>query len=140
MTPESQKTPDWARQEYLADSDWIVKDLDVLWLFAARAFDETGPGAIVVDVGVQPIPGAGHPVGYFTQEQIEEKDVRIKHALREYQPTEEFVLVLLRPGNIISAFRVGLVSSDPRDAVVIDIEPSQEDGTAQSGDSDAAGG
>ena len=61
MTPENTGIPDRASREREEDPVWIVENLDVFWLFASRAFEETGRGAIVVDARVQPIPGAGHP-------------------------------------------------------------------------------
>ena len=119
MTPETENIPEWERREHQPDFTWIVEDLDVFWLFASHAFEDTGRGAIVIDTRVEPIPGAGHPVGYFSQERIEEntldssKDERVRRMVAEYHPTQEYVLVLLRPGDNASAFRVGIIPPEP---------------------------
>jgi hypothetical protein len=131
MTPEARNKPNSADREHPKESAWIIEDLDVFWLFASRAFEETGRGAIVVDTNVQPTPGAGHPVGYFSQERIEDnaltttKDERIRRMVAEYHPTEEYVLVLLRPGDNASAFRVGIIPPEPWDVAVDEAAPSQ---------------
>ena len=130
MTPENTEIPDWAPREINEDSVWIVEDLDIFWLFASRAFDDAGRGAIVVDTRTQPIPGAGHPVGYFSQERIEDavldatKDERIRRMVAEYRPTNEYVLVLLRPGDIASAFRVGIIPPEPWEVSMDEAAPS----------------
>ena len=130
MTPEAENIPDWAWQERQANHSWIVEDLDVFWLFAAHAFEDTGRGAIVVDTRVEPIPGAGHPVGYFSQERVEDnvltatKDERIKRMVAEYQPTAEYVLVLLRPGDNASAFRIGIIPPEPWEVAADEAVPS----------------
>ena len=125
MTPETENIPDWARRQREEDPGWIVENLDVFWLFASLAYEDTGRGAIVVDTRVQPIPGAGHPVGYFSQEQIEEKDKRIKVMVHEYHPTQEYVLVLLRPGDVVSTYRVGIVPSESWEEVANEATPSR---------------
>jgi hypothetical protein len=72
MTPENPKIPDWARQERDSDLTWIAENLDVFQIAATLAFEEVGRGAIVVDTTIQPSPDAGHPFGYFSQEQVDE--------------------------------------------------------------------
>ena len=130
MTPENTEIPDWASRDSNEDSVWIMENLDVFWLFASHAFAETGRGAIVVDTAVQPIPGAGHPVGYFSQQRIEDnaltatKDERIRRMVAEYHPTQEYVLVLLRPGDVASAFRVGIIPPEPWDVETDEAAPS----------------
>ena len=130
MTPENRDIPDSTQREHREDSGWIVEDLDIFWLFASRAFEDTGRGAIVVDTRAQPIPGAGHPVGYFSQERIEHnvltatKDERIRRMVAEYHPTQEYVLVLLRPGDVASAFRVGIIPPEPWDVETDEAAPS----------------
>jgi hypothetical protein len=43
------------------------------------------------------MPGAGHPFGYFSQEQIEELgDEDTSRMVTEYEPAQEFVVVLLK--------------------------------------------
>ncbi|MCI0558934.1 MAG: hypothetical protein MN733_10595 [Nitrososphaera sp.] len=108
MTPENQDIPDWARKERQGDLGWVQENLDTLWLAASLAFEDTGRGAIVVDTTFQPEPGLGHPFAYFSQSQIEEEnDEDTKRMVREYDPTQEFVLVLWKPGGRSSIYRVG---------------------------------
>ena len=119
MTPEHSKIPDWAHQENQALSGW--EELDVFWFYASLAFENVGRGAVVVDTRARSEPGKGYQVGYFSQERIEanalttSKHERIKRMVTEYQPTEEYVLVLFRPGDVVSSYRIGIVPSEPWD-------------------------
>ena len=70
MTPERRKIPDWASRESNEDSCWIVENVDVFWLFASRAFEDTGRGAIVVDNTIQTARGSGRSFGHFSQERV----------------------------------------------------------------------
>jgi hypothetical protein len=60
-----------------------------------------------VDTTVQPLPAAGHPFGYFAQEQVEEyDDDDITHLVQGYDPEHEFVLILLKGEGRTSTYRV----------------------------------
>ena len=97
MTPEDHSIPAWARQERQADLGWIAENLDVFSAIASVAFENSGRGAIVVDTTSQAMPGAGHPFGYFSQDQIEELgDEDTSRMVTEYEPAQEFVVVLLK--------------------------------------------
>jgi ABC-type polar amino acid transport system ATPase subunit len=55
------------------------------------------------------VPGAGHLFGYFPQEQVEERgDEDAVRQMSEYNPAQEFVVVLLKPGDRASTCRVGI--------------------------------
>jgi hypothetical protein len=111
MTPENPDIPDWARRERQADLGWIAENLDVFSAIASVAFENSGRGAIVVDTTSQAMPGAGHPFGYFSQEQIEELgDEDTSRMVTEYEPAQEFVVVLLKPKDRASTYRVGVVA------------------------------
>ena len=98
MIPERKHIPNWARREREADLDWIAENLDVFWAASSLTFVEAGRGAIVVDTTIQPAPGLGHPFGYFSQEQVDEAaNDDTKRMAKEYDPSQEFVLVLLNP-------------------------------------------
>ena len=100
--------PEWARQERRADMGWIGENSHVFWPTARQAFQESGRGVIIVDTTQQPIPGAGHPFGYFVQEQIEEHgDEDTRRMVQEYNPKKEFVVMLLKPEDRTSTYRVG---------------------------------
>jgi hypothetical protein len=107
MTAENKRIPDWARQERQGDLDWIRENADVFHLAAKIAFQDAGRGAIVVDTTVQPIPGGGHPFGYFDQEFVkEELDEDTKRMVQEYDPDQELILVLLKEENRTSSYRI----------------------------------
>jgi hypothetical protein len=42
----------------------------VFWTVATTALEDVGRGATVVDTTLEPIPGAGNPFAYFSQEQV----------------------------------------------------------------------
>jgi hypothetical protein len=64
------------------------------------------------------MPGAGHPFGYFSQDQIEELgDEDTNRMVTEYEPAQEFVVVLLKPQDRASTYRLGVVARKPQEAV-----------------------
>ena len=106
MTPEQTDIPDWARHERESDFGWIGENLHVFWPVATKAFSEEGRGAIVVDTTSRPT-GEGHPFGYFPQDAIETGDDEdIKRLVREYDPEHELVVVMLKPNDKTSTYRV----------------------------------
>ena len=110
MPPEHRDIPDWAQRERQGDLGWIAENLDVFSAIASVAFENTGRGAIVVDTTSQAMPGAGHPFGYFSQDQIEELgDEDTNCMVTEYEPAQEFVVVLLKRDDHVSTYRVGIV-------------------------------
>ena len=124
MTPENNNIPDWAHQERQADFGWIRENLDVFWTAASLAFEDTDRGAIVVDTTAEPIPGAGNPFGYFSQEQLEDHaDEDTKRMVAEYDPTQEVVLLLLKSDNRTSTYRVGVPSPGSQEAEAGKVTP-----------------
>ena len=118
MIPENHNIPAWVRRERQGDLSWIAQNLDVFSGIVSLAFEDEGRGAIVVDTTIQPMPGAGNPFGYFTQEQIEgQGDEDISRMVAEYDPTQEFVVVLLKREDRTSTYRVGVVPPGRRGAV-----------------------
>jgi hypothetical protein len=137
MSLENRSIPDWARQERGDDLAWIEQNREVFWAVASLSFDDVGRGAIVVDTTLQPIPGQGHPLAYFSQKQIEaQRDEDTKRMVAEYDPATELVLVLLKPNERSSTYRVcvippelqaivpGLLASSQADE--LDPEPAEE--------------
>ena len=105
MTPD-RPLPGWARRERQSDLDWIVANLHVFVPVAEAAFKELGRGAIVVDTTSRPTR-EGNPFGYFPQEQLlQYEDEDINRLVREYDPETEFVVVLLKPSDRTSSYRV----------------------------------
>jgi hypothetical protein len=128
MTPENPNIPDWAQRERQGDLGWIAENLDAFSAIASLAFKDEGRGAIVVDVMSQPVPGAGHPFGYFSQETIEQQDDEdITRMVAEYDPAQEFVVVLLKPQDRTSTYRVGIVPPGHQASVATEDVPDHTD-------------
>jgi len=125
MTPENPNIPGWAQRERQADFAWIQENLDVFWTTATTALEDTGRGAIVIDTTLEPVPGAGNPFAYFSQEQVEERgNEDTQRMVAEYDPTQEFVVVLLKPGDHVSTYRVGTALPELQEAVASEVIPS----------------
>ena len=100
------RVPEWARRERPFDHAWIIENLPVLWPAAQKQYQVLGRGSIVVDTTVQPT-GAGHPYTYLTQQQIDERrDRDAQRMVREYDPVAEMVVVLLKPKDRMSVYRL----------------------------------
>jgi len=76
VTPENGDIPDQALRECQADLGWLADNLDAFWTAATAGFHGAGRDAIVVDTTLEPIPGAGNPFAYFSQEQVENTATR----------------------------------------------------------------
>jgi hypothetical protein len=87
-------------QEHRRDLDWIEENRAIFWLVATVACEQTGPGAIVVDLS-KPSNDGGYLFRYMTQGEIELKDNHLDRQLREYNPHREFVVVLLKTNDQI---------------------------------------
>jgi hypothetical protein len=106
MPPEKRKIPDWARKERDSDMEWIRENVHIFLPAATEQFAAQGRGVIVVDTTQQPT-GQGHPFGYMPQSIVEEKDDEdVKRLVREYNPENEFVVVMLKTGNRTSSYRI----------------------------------
>jgi hypothetical protein len=110
VTPEHRHIPDWAQQERLGDQVWIQAHVDVLWdaaQIATLTFGDEGRGAVVVDTTSQPPTGETLSFGYYSQERVEEEfQEDIQRLVAEYDLTQEFVVVLLKPENRTSGYRL----------------------------------
>jgi len=106
--------PEWARRERLSDQAWIGENLHTFEPAARKAFAEQGRGAFLVDTTVCP-PGLGHPFAYAPQAYIDEHgDEDVQRMVREYDPKQEFVLVMLKPFDRISTYRVQPLATNYR--------------------------
>ena len=112
MTPETRHIPAWAQRERQEDLDWISENLSLFWMAAMAAFGDTGRGAVVVDTTPEPVPGAGNPFAYYSQEQLEEQGGEdTKRMVAEYDPAHELILLLLKSGDRTSTYRVDVTPS-----------------------------
>ena len=106
MTPETNKIPEWARQERGRDFEWIGKNLIDFWPLARDAFKDIGRGVIIVDTTSQST-GKGHPYGYFSKEDIAGfDDEDTNRMLQNYDPDREFVILLIKSGDRTSTYRI----------------------------------
>jgi len=100
--------PRWAERERTEDLAWIGENLQGFWNAARSGYEADGRGALVADTTVKPT-GGGHPFGYMRQEQIQQfggkDETRMVSA---YDPSWELVIVLLKPKDRMSSYRVGI--------------------------------
>ncbi|RLC64269.1 MAG: hypothetical protein DRI48_07765 [Chloroflexi bacterium] len=107
---EGSGIPDWAERERVSDLVWIWENLHVFWPTAQQGYKEFGRGAIVVDTTCHPA-GKGNPFIYLPQGYVEETDdIDAQRMVREYDPTWEFVTVLLKLQYRVSVYRVRIPS------------------------------
>jgi hypothetical protein len=108
MPERDKRIPDWARRERQRDLDWIQENFAVFRLASIVAFADTGRGALVVDT-TWSLPEAGNPFAYFNQEQIEQEGYEDAMRMAQaYDPTSEFIVVLLKEDDHLSTYRVGI--------------------------------
>ena len=106
MKEEKPDLPAWALRERQSDLGWIAENLHVFLPVVESASDEIGRGAIVVDTTSRPT-GEGNPFGYLSQAEIDQHDDEdIKRMVQEYDPANEFVVVLLKSDDRTSSYRV----------------------------------
>ena len=111
---EGRRLPDWAERERVGDLAWIGENLHVFWPAARQGYEEFGRGAIIVDTTSRPT-GEGNPFIYLPQEGVEKHgDTDAQRMVREYDPTWEFVTVLLKACDRVSIYRVGVPSQKPK--------------------------
>lgn len=116
---ERRRVPAWAERERSGDLAWIKENLHVFWPAVQQGYEEFGRGVIVVDTTSRPT-GAGHPFIYLPQEGVERTaDTDAQRMVREYDPTWEFVTVLLKPHDRVSVYRVGMVSWEQKEWEVL---------------------
>lgn len=100
--------PHWAERERLGDLAWIAENLSGFWSRARTAYETEGRGALVVDMTVRPT-GGGFPFGYVAQGQIRQfggqDEMRM---VAVYDPSWELVIVLLKPQDRVSSYRLGI--------------------------------
>src|SRR5215212_5866976 len=103
--------PEWARAERQSDFAWIAENLPSFWPSAQTQFAAQGRGVVVVDTTQQPDPNAGHPMYYVPRELAEQTgDEDVERMLTEYVPEREFVVLLLKPDERTSTYRVQAVA------------------------------
>jgi len=116
MTERKNRFPDWAERERGGDMTWLRENLHVFWPLAQVGYKTVGRGAIVVDTTETVIHpgGTGHSMGYLDQVTITQHgDKDAQRMVGEYDPTGEFVSILLKPRDRQSTYRVRVVPGQP---------------------------
>lgn len=102
--------PAWAQEERQSDLAWIAENIPSFWPAAQAQFATQGRGVVVVDITVQPERNAGHPMYYVSRELAEQTgDEDVARMLKEYVPEREFIVLLLKPEERTSTYRVQAV-------------------------------
>lgn len=103
MAPENQSFFDWEKQ---SDFEWLAENLDIFRSVAVEATARHGRGAVAVDL-VRPPVNDGNLCIYWPQEHIDAyAGEAVRALLREYEPESEVVVMILKPGDRISAYRL----------------------------------
>ena len=118
MSPEGNRRhiPEWAERERLSDLAWIAENIPQFWEAAQQGFEASGRGAIAVDTTVQPDPDKGNPMYYFSLDDVmllpfvTEDEVRM---VTQYDPSWQFVAMLLKEQERVSSYRVGVPGQQP---------------------------
>ena len=98
--------PDWAECERAGDLAWIEENVHIFWPAAHQGYETYGRGAVVVNTTSR-TAGGGNPFIYFPQEMIEQTgDADTQRMVGEYNPTGEFVAVLLKIQDRVSSYRL----------------------------------
>jgi hypothetical protein len=97
MTEKREYLSGQPEQERRPDLEWIEENRILFWLVASTAFEEIGFGALVVDLVSEPL-GQGHPFSYYAEGELESQDHNLRRYLQEYNPSYEFIIVLLKSG------------------------------------------
>jgi hypothetical protein len=95
---------------------WIRENFHVFWPLAQLGYEQVGRGAIVVDTTETVIHpgGVGHLMGYLDQETIAQHGNEVaQRMVGEYDPTGEFVSVLLKQQDRQSTYRVRVLPGEP---------------------------
>lgn len=107
MTPEKNIDLHTEAQHEL-ELDWIGQNSALFSSKASGYFGLVGRGAIIVDAATKPL-SAGPLFTYFSKEQMEHiTDVDINEMVDDYDPDEEFVVLLLLPKNQTRAYRIDI--------------------------------
>jgi hypothetical protein len=102
--------PDWARREREIDLAWLAGNLDQVRPLAEQGHSLVGRGALVIDVTLLS-EREEIPLLFCSQPTIERTgDEDIQRLVREYDPSGEFVAVLLKLEGRVSSYRLRLLS------------------------------
>ncbi|MAU01481.1 MAG: hypothetical protein CL608_30440 [Anaerolineaceae bacterium] len=90
----------------------IQDNAEIFQIASSSAFIEAGRGAVVVETTILDEDEL-HPFAYYPQEVVElDFDDDTQRMVQEYAPFEEFVIVLLKPENCTSTYRIRTILPD----------------------------
>ena len=114
MKLEANQIPDWAVREREQDRAWILENIVLFWETAVQGARLIGRGAIVADVAARSM-GERNLFAYFDQAEIQRfQNEQIDQFVQAYDPAQEFVIALLKPGERFSSYRIRpLINSSP---------------------------
>jgi hypothetical protein len=87
---------------------------------AQLGYQAVGRGAVVVDTTTTAVHpgGVGHPFGYLEEATLRQwGDADTQRLVRDYEPTAEFVTMLLKAHERVSSYRLRVVSRPLREEV-----------------------
>jgi hypothetical protein len=87
------------------DKEWLAANLEMVGQIARDGFEVAGHGAVVVDLQGE---GNPEPTIYLPSVSMPGHDEYTAGLVRDYSPDAEFVVVLIRPGEMESSYRVAL--------------------------------
>ena len=107
MPSEKIELTDWKSKEEEVDRAWIEENLAVLQTLAESKYNENGHGAVFVNTTEFDRERSGHPCFFLTQANVQDMDnEETLGMVRDYDPHQEFVLVLIKQGKRGCAYRV----------------------------------
>jgi len=107
MTPEK-NTNEYAEAQRELELAWIDHNSPLFSTKASGYFGLVGRGAIIVDAAAKRL-GEGALFTYFSKEKMEHlADEELNEMVDDYDPSNEFVVLLLLPKDQQRAYRVGI--------------------------------
>lgn len=114
MAERGKPRPAWAEKDRDQDMALIQDNAEVFQIASASAFIEVGRGAVVVETTILE-EDEWHPFAYYPQEVVDlDFDEDTQRMVQEYEPFEEFVIVLLKPEERTSTSRIRTIVHDSK--------------------------
>ena len=102
-----------SRRERQSDQRLIQANGEEYFVTATSGFKVYGRGAVWVDTTTEVVDG-GHPVDYLPQSKMHEDD-HVTRLVKDYDPTTEFVVLLVKSKGDIGRTSAYRIQAQPRD-------------------------
>ena len=86
------------------DLKWINENLATLTLFARTNYQTVGRGVLVIDHSES--GKTDPPVDYLPLLDLPADDEDTRRMVREYDPSEELIVLLMKPDDLVSSYRL----------------------------------